>query len=69
MTSTKPVGMSLLRTAWVKVNRLQTGVVQFHSSMNDGISLLYRIASATPLNKPQIACSTACIGHDMDYVI
>ena len=33
-TSRRPVGMGLPRTAWVKLNRLQTGVGQFHSSMH-----------------------------------
>ena len=30
----RPVGMGLLRAAWVKLNRLRTGVGQFHSSMH-----------------------------------
>ena len=33
-TSARSVGMSLLRTAWVKFNQLWTGVGQFHSSMH-----------------------------------
>ena len=33
-TSARPVGMSLLRTAGVKLNRLWTGVGRFHSSMH-----------------------------------
>ena len=33
-TSAKPVGMSLPRTAWVKLNCLQTGVGRYHSSMH-----------------------------------
>ena len=31
-TSARPVGMSFPRAAWVKLNRLRTGVEQFHSS-------------------------------------
>ena len=31
--SSKPLGMGLLRTSWVKLNRLRTGVRRFHSSM------------------------------------
>ena len=31
--STRPIGMSLTRTAWVKLNRLRTGVWCFGSSM------------------------------------
>ena len=30
----RPVGMGLPRAAWVKLNHLQTGVGQFHSSMH-----------------------------------
>ena len=34
MTSFRSVGISLPQTAWVKLNCLQTGVVQFHSCMH-----------------------------------
>ena len=33
-TGARPVGMGLPRAAWVKLNRLRTGVRQFHSSMH-----------------------------------
>ena len=33
-TGTRPFGMGLPRVAWVRLNRLQTGVGRFHSSMH-----------------------------------
>ena len=39
--STRPIGMSLSRTAWVKLNRLRTSVGRFGSSMHK-----WRLASS-----------------------
>ena len=53
MTNTKPFGMDLHRTAWDKVNRLQTGVERFHLSKHKWGLAPLRFASAAPLNKFQ----------------
>ena len=34
-TGARPIGMGLLRVAWVKLNRLRTSVRRFHSSMHE----------------------------------
>ena len=52
-TSARPVGMGLPRATWVKLNRLRTGVGQFHSSMHKWGLAPSRIASVAPLSKLQ----------------
>ena len=51
--NTRPIGMSLTRTAWVKLNCLHTGVGRFGSSMHKCGSLLQRNASVALVNKLQ----------------
>ena len=55
-TNGSPVGINLFRTAWVKLNRLQTSVEQFHLSMKKLGSWSFTIGAA-PLNKLQITFS------------
>ena len=52
-TGARPVGMSLPRAAWVKLNRLRTSVGRFHSSMHKWGLTLHRVASVVPPSKPQ----------------
>ena len=51
--STTPIGMSLTRTAWVKLNRLGTGVVGLVRPCTNGVSLLQQDASVALVNKLQ----------------
>ena len=51
--STRLVGMSWLKTAWVKLNCLRTGARCSIRPCTNGVSLLHQIASAAPLNKPR----------------
>ena len=51
--STIPIRMSLIKTAWVKLIRLLTGVGGLVRPSTNGVSLLQRNASVALVNKPQ----------------
>ena len=51
--SARPVGMSLSRAAWVKLNRYALVLGDSIRPCTNGVSLLYQIASVAPLSKPQ----------------
>ena len=70
-TGARPVGMGLLRAAWVKLNRLQTSVGRFHLCMHKWGLAPHRIASVAPLNKPQSMFQQRAlyIGHHMEHEI
>ena len=55
--SSKPLGMGLPRTSWVKLNRLRTGVRRFHSSM-------YKWGAA-----PSPNCECGASKQTADYII
>ena len=53
----RPIGISLPQTAWVKLNHLQTGVGQFHSSMHKwGLA-------------PSLNCECGTSEQTADYVL
>ena len=65
-TGARLVDIGLSRAAWVKLNRLRTGVGRFHLSMHKWVLLLHRIASVAPQSKPQ-TCTTACPIHRVPH--
>ena len=52
-TGARPVGMGLPRAAWVRLNRLRTVLGNSICPCTNGVSLLHKIESVVPLNKPQ----------------
>ena len=50
-TGARPIGIGLLRAAWVKLSGLVLG--DSIRACTNGVSLLHRIASVAPLSKPQ----------------
>ena len=70
-TGARPVGMGLPRAAWVKLNRLRTGVGRFHSSMHKwGLAPSANCecgASEQTADHVLIAC--LYIGHHMEHEV
>ena len=69
-TGARPVGMGLPRAAWVKLNRLRTGVGRFHSSMHKW-GLVPSPNCEAPLSKPQTMLQQRAlyIGHHMEHEV
>ena len=70
-TSARPVGMGFPRAAWVKLNRLRTGVGRFHSSMHKwGLAPSPNCECGASEQTPDhvlIAC--LYIGHHMEHEV
>ena len=73
MTSTKPVGIGLLRTAWVKLNRLLDWcwVIPFVRARWGLVSLpnCKCVAIEQTADHVLTACLADSIGHGMKYVV
>ena len=51
-TGARPVGMGLPRAAWVRLNRLRTGVGRFHWSMHKwGLTACTNVLTACPIHR------------------
>ena len=70
-TGAKPVGMGLPRAAWVKLNRLRTGVGRFHSSMHKWGLAPSRNCECGASEQTPDHVLTACpyIGHHMEHEV
>ena len=68
-TGARPIGMGLSRAAWVKLNRLRTGVGRFHSSMHKWGLAPSPNCECGPSEKTADHVLTAClyIGHDIKH--
>ena len=70
-SGSRPVWMGLPRAAWVKLNRLRTGVAQFHSSMHKwGLAPSPNCecgASEQTADRVLTACPILYIGHHMEH--
>ena len=62
--SSRPLGMSLPRTSWVRLNRLWTGVGRFHSSIyKRGLAPSPNCKCGTPEQTADHAISSCLIHH------
>ena len=65
--SAKPIGLSLLQTAWVKFNRGRISVGQFHSSMDKwGLAFLPKCECDAPKHTADHVL-TACSIHQAPH--
>ena len=70
-TGARPVGMGLPRAAWVKLNRLRTGVGRFHSSMHKWALTPSPNCEcgASEQNADHVLTAGPYIGHHMEHEV
>ena len=68
-TGARPVGMGLPRAAWVKLNRLRTGVGRFHSSMNKWGLVPSPNCECGASEQTADHVLTACIGYHIEHEV